>query len=113
MHLDQALAIHRAVGNRRSEGFVLGSLGELLARQGRFDEARESFRRGEALLREVGDQLRLVLLLCDWGRAEVVARDIDAARSALAAAEKVAEAMKAGPDSEVRQRISALHEMLA
>ena len=66
---------------------------------------------GEALLREVGDQLRLVHLLCDWGRAEVAARDVAAARTALAAAEKVAEAMKAGPDSEVRQRIIALHEI--
>ena len=64
---DQALAVHRAVGNRRAEGAELGRRGELLARKGRMDEAREALRIGEALLRTVGDQLGLAVLFCNWG----------------------------------------------
>ena len=112
-HLDQALAIHRAVGNRRSEGAVLGMLGELLARQGSFGEAREALRAGEALLREIGDKLGLAALLCNLGRAEVLAGDLDTARTALAAAKTVAEAIGAGPDSEVGRAIDKLRETLA
>ena len=111
-HLDQALAIHRAVGNRRAEGSVLGMLGELVAREGRFDEAREALRQGEALLRELGDQLGLANLLCDLGHTEVAAGDIGAARIALAAAETVAQTIGAGPDSEVGHKLAALREML-
>jgi len=112
-HLDQALAIHRAVGNRRAEGSMLGSLGELLAREGRFGEARELLRMGETLLREIGDQLGLANLLCDWVHAEVAGGDAGAASAALAAAESAADAIGAGPDSEVGRKIVALRETLA
>ena len=110
---ERALAIHRAVGARRAEGGILGSIGELLAERGRHAESREAFRKGEALLREVGDQLGLVMLFCERGRAEAAGGDDAAARAALAAAEEVAEAMGAGPDSEVGRRIVALRETLA
>jgi tetratricopeptide (TPR) repeat protein len=112
-HFDLALAIHRDVGNRKSEGSILGSLGELLARQGRFGDASEALRTGEALLREVGDQLGLVVLLCDRGLAEIAAADRNAARSALAAAEEVANAMGLAVDSEARDRMITLREALA
>jgi len=111
-YLDQALAIDRAVGNRNAEGSVLGILGELAAMEGRFDEAREMLRQGESLLREVGDKLGLANLLCDRGRAEVAAGDFGAAITALAAAARAADAVGAGPDSEVGRRIVALREMV-
>ena len=88
-------------------------LGELLARQGSFGEAREALRAGEALLREIGDKLGLAALLCNLGRAEVLAGDLDTARTALAAAKTVAEAIGAGPDSEVGRAIDKLRETLA
>jgi hypothetical protein len=37
------LAIHREVGNRRDEGFVLGNLGLLHSEQGRWEDARLIF----------------------------------------------------------------------
>jgi hypothetical protein len=88
------------VGNRRAEGADLGGLGQLLTTQGRFSEAREALRTGEALLREVGDKLTLAILLCKSGHTELAGNDVDAARAALAAAEEVVEAMGAGPRSE-------------
>jgi predicted ATPase/class 3 adenylate cyclase len=110
---EQALQIQRAAGNRRSEGALLGLRGELLAQQGNFGGARESLRTGEALLREVGDQLGLVVLLCDRGHVELAAADRDAALCALAAAEQVANMMGAGPDSEAGHRIVMLRAALA
>ncbi len=112
-YFDQALPIHRAVGNRQSEGAVLGMLGELLAREGRFDEAREMLHRGESLLTEVGDKLGLANLLCDRGHAEVAAGDVAAALTALAAAEKEADGIGAGTDSEAGRKIIALRKALA
>ena len=112
-HCDQALATHRAVGNRRSEGAVLGSLGDLLARQGRLGEAREAFGAGEAILREVGDKLQLASLLCIRGRVEVAAGNLDVGRAALAAAATLAVAMDAGPESEVCREIAKLRDALA
>jgi len=84
-----------------------------LARQGRFGEAREALRAGEALLREVGDQLGLVILLCDCGHAEVTAGDLGAAGAALAAAETAAKALGAGPDSEAGLQIIKLRAALS
>jgi len=112
-HFDQALAIHGALGNRRYEGSVLGSLGEMLAIQGRHDEARNRLRLGETRLREVGDRVGLVVLLCHRGHAEVAAGDPSAGREALAAAEAAALLTGAGPDSEVGHAIARLREALA
>ena len=52
---DEALAMHRALGNRRYEGMVLASLGDLLAAQGRRDEARVLLADSELLLRGLGE----------------------------------------------------------
>jgi predicted ATPase/class 3 adenylate cyclase/Flp pilus assembly protein TadD len=109
-YLDQALAIHRAVGNRQCEGLTLGSLGALLSKEGRFDEAREVLHRGESLLTEIGDKLGLANLLCDRACAEIAGGDVAAARTALAAAEKEADAIGAGPDSEAGRKIIALRK---
>jgi predicted ATPase/class 3 adenylate cyclase/Tfp pilus assembly protein PilF len=112
-HFEQALVVHRAVGSRRFEGAVLGSLGSLLARQGRIGEAREALLAGEALLREVGDRMELGNLLCIQGRAEFAVGDIVLARSKLAEAQTMADAMGAGPDSDLGRTIATLREALA
>jgi hypothetical protein len=101
------------VGNRHAEGSTLGSLGELLSKEGKFDAAREVLHRGESLLRELGDQLGLATLLCHRACAEIAGGDIAAARTALATAEKEADAIGAGPDSEAGRKIIALRKALA
>jgi hypothetical protein len=52
-HFDAALAIHRAMSDRSSEGVTLAHMASLLLRQGAFGAAQEALERGEALLREV------------------------------------------------------------
>jgi len=81
--------------------------------QRRFNESREALRTGEALLREIGDQLSLAVLLCKSGHTELAGNDIDAARAALAAAEKVIEAAGAGPGTEAARAVSKLRRALA
>src|SRR5439155_22645453 len=53
---EQALALHRACGNRRFEGITLGNLGAIFRRSGRLDEARRLFDRALAIYRELGDR---------------------------------------------------------
>lgn len=49
----------RALGNARLEGLFLGGLGALVATRGRTGEAKRAIRRGEELLRDAHDELRL------------------------------------------------------
>ncbi|MEP7299913.1 MAG: tetratricopeptide repeat protein [Caldimonas sp.] len=112
-HFEAALAIACEVGDRRVQGSVLGSLGDVLARQGHAGEAVEAFRTGDALLREVGDGVELAKLLCAWGKVEITARDLGAARAALAEAATLAATTGAGPDSELGRKIIELREALA
>ena len=55
-HLQDALAVHREVGNRRNEGVVLGSLGILHLEQGRMEEAHTHLQDALAVHREVGNR---------------------------------------------------------
>ena len=87
-------------------------MGELLSRQGRWGEARESLKAGEACLREIGDQLVLVTLSCMRARVELAAGEIDAARQALAAAESAVEVLATAPDAVVRQQLDAVRDEL-
>ena len=60
--LEKALAIHREVGNRSSEGLAQGNLAHLYTSTGRlelaeqnFMEARATWLEGAGILREIGD----------------------------------------------------------
>ncbi len=55
-HFEEALAIHREVGDRRNEGKVLGNLGLLSLDQGRMAEACEHLEAALAIQREVGNR---------------------------------------------------------
>ena len=111
-HFDQALAIHRAAGNSSEEGALLGSLGDLLARQGDFAKARDALELGAARLRDAGDELGLAKLHCKRGHAEIAADDPAAAHLALAAADAVARSIGATGDSEIARNIQALRDAL-
>src|SRR5207245_3178217 len=93
---EAALAVARELGDRRSEGQVLGYLGPLHARQARFDEARACLDTGEALLRAMSDRLSLGVLLCCRAEAAHLSGDPGAATDALAEAASLATQIGAG-----------------
>jgi predicted ATPase/Tfp pilus assembly protein PilF len=55
-HMEAAITLAREVGDRRSEGVWLSSLGDLHRRQGRMPEAQEHVEAAITLAREVGDR---------------------------------------------------------
>jgi len=61
---EAALAVARELGDRRSEGQVLGYLGLLHARQAGSTRRAPASNSGEALLRAMSDRLSLGVLLC-------------------------------------------------
>ena len=110
--LDQALVLHRAVGNRRGEGGALGILGALLAAEGNIAEARSAFSDGEALLREGEFRFELIELLCRRGHAELAAGDATAARATLAAAREAVAPMGDALGARLQRDIDALERAL-
>jgi len=108
---DAALAMARDLGDRRSEGQVLGYLGLLHARQARFDEAHTCLDTGETLLRAMSDRLSLGVLLCGRAEAARLVGDLDAAKHALAEAESLATAIGAGPESELGLALARVRDL--
>jgi predicted ATPase/tetratricopeptide (TPR) repeat protein/class 3 adenylate cyclase len=104
-HYESALLSAQGIDDRRSEGQFLGALGLLHAREARFAEARRCFDRGEALLGDAGDASSLGILLCNRAEAEYVAKRPGDAGQALARAEKLAERVGAGAESELGQAL--------
>ena len=70
-HYESALAIHREVGNRLEEGFVLGYLGSLDQEQGRLQEARAQFESAHAILCEIDNPRGEGSILASIGRLEL------------------------------------------
>ena len=70
-----------------AKGVVLAQLADLLARQGRDEEARALLAQAEAHLRAVGETLDLAGLLCLRGRLELAAGEPERARRSLAGGE--------------------------
>ncbi len=111
-HYEQALAIHREIGNRRFEGETLANLASLLQRRGHHAEARSTLDAGEALLREIADPLDLAKLLCVRGHIELADGAREAARDALAEAERIAREIGAEAQSEIGHQTARLRDAL-
>jgi len=111
-HYEGALTVARASGDRNSEGQVLGYLGVLHARADRSREALQCLDTGESMLREASDQVSLGVLLCGRAEALHLAGDITAARAALVEAVTIANAIGAGPDSEIGQALEPVRRLL-
>jgi len=106
-HYEAALELHRAVGDRRYEGAVLTNLALLLAAQGSVEAAREALRRAEHLLREIDARVDVGKLLCVRADVERQTGNPAAAEAALEEARAIAEAVGAGPDSELARLLAA------
>ena len=86
--VEQAIAITeemigRSGGERKSEAVLLRTLAHLHAMQGRFDAAREEYRRGRAMLEELGWVFLAALTSLESGPIEMLAGDPAAAESEL------------------------------
>jgi hypothetical protein len=112
-HYDEALALHRAVGNRRSQGTVLRHLGELRLKAGQLDDARALFDASDVELRAIDARLDLVALLCLRVRLELAAADRPNAQAMLDEAVRGAEALRLDPQAQVWNDIAALRKALA
>jgi predicted ATPase/class 3 adenylate cyclase len=110
-HFESALVLARELGDPGLEGQCLCYLGRLHAHLGDFSEARKYLDRSEPLLYAASDQLSLAILHCARAETEHLAGDPDAARSALKAAESIAEARGSGAASELGVGIARVHAM--
>jgi hypothetical protein len=95
------------------EGITLGGFAALHGDEGRVEEARAAFARGEEALREVGELTALGTLLCFRAEMERQAGDHAAAGIALRAAEALAGEVGATPGSELRRRLARLRTVMS
>ena len=107
-HLEQAVKEAMAASDRHSEGQFRGYLALALARQGLLQEARDSLDRGERLLAASADRLSYALLLCDRAEIEALAGYASAAEEARKRAQRIADDIDCGPDSELSRRLLAI-----
>ena len=80
-HYEEALAIHRELGDRRTEGAALRNLGSLRRIEGRPDGARAHYRESLAIAREVGDRDFEGLVLGNLGNLHLSRGRPDEARA--------------------------------
>ncbi|HEY7660141.1 MAG TPA: adenylate/guanylate cyclase domain-containing protein [Actinomycetota bacterium] len=73
----------KAGHDRRTEAIILCVRSHLLAMQGRFEEAREHYRRSRAMLEELGWRFHAALTSIDSGAVEMLADDPAAAEAEL------------------------------
>jgi tetratricopeptide (TPR) repeat protein len=62
-----ALAVHRQIGNRRSEMIVLGNLGHLFVLREELDQAKESYRAALSILEDLSDPRSEAIILAHLG----------------------------------------------
>jgi predicted ATPase/class 3 adenylate cyclase len=70
-------------GDRKAEAVILGVLAQLRAMQGDFEQAREEYRRGKAMLDDLGPSLTAASTSTETYRVEVLAGDLEAAEREL------------------------------
>jgi predicted ATPase/class 3 adenylate cyclase/Tfp pilus assembly protein PilF len=89
-NFEAAVAVAQAVGDRQTQGQALGYLGLMLAKQGRFDAARDHLSNGADMLRAISSRFDLGLLLCARAEAEILGGNSGAALGALAESTAIA-----------------------
>ena len=82
-----------AKGDKRAEALVLCALSHLLGLAGRFDEARELYRRSRAMYVELGLRVNAALVSLDSGVVEMLAGDPGVAERELRADYEALDAM--------------------
>ena len=72
--------LERIHGDRKAEANIALALAQLHAMQGEFDRARELYRRGQALLRDLGPSISAITTSIASARVELLAGDLDCRR---------------------------------
>ena len=75
--------LERVHGDRKAEGNISLALAQLHAMQGEFDRARELYRRGQMLLRDLGPSVSAMNTSIASSRVEVLAGALDVAEAEL------------------------------
>jgi len=75
--------LEEAAGDMRAEALTLRAMAHLEAMLGRFDQARERYRRSRAILEELGWTLQAALTSINSGAVEMLAGDLSAAEHEL------------------------------
>jgi predicted ATPase/class 3 adenylate cyclase/Tfp pilus assembly protein PilF len=107
-YYEAAVALARALANRHLEGLFLGYLGRLHGREARHAEAAQCLDAGQALLETALDRVGLGILMCSRAEAAHLAGDDEAARRALTVAQRTADTVGAGRDSELGMALERL-----
>jgi len=106
--LEEATRLARRLGFREAEGAFSASLGEEARLRGDLEAAGQLLDFALTLLREAGDRLELAKALCRRGHLDLDRGQRPAAASAQAEAESIADAVGAGPQSELGDALAML-----
>jgi hypothetical protein len=87
-------------------------MADLLIGQSRYADAKQALLDAEVRLREVGDRMRLVLLLCSRARAEAATGHRALAESALVEADALEDSVHASRDTELARTIAETRQAL-
>jgi tetratricopeptide (TPR) repeat protein len=112
-YFDDAIRVARQAGDRHAEGAALGGVADILAGEGRIDDAKEALAAGEDLLRLVRGVVELAGLLCTRGELAYREGDLTLAGLALSEATSLADLIGARPDSAVARNIAKLRRLLS
>ena len=109
-HYDQALSIHRNIGNRLGEAAALGNLGLVYLLRGEFGRAEESHKQALEIAREIGNRLGEAAALGNLGLVYRRRGELDRAKEHFRQAQAIYQQIGArGQGPQTVQRI--LEEM--
>ena len=110
--LEEAIAIAQASRLKEVEGYFLGALGEVRAREGNVELGRSLFARADTLFGSNGRQINRGEMFCRRGQIERLAGNHTEAKRALSQAKAVADEMNLGPSSALHHQINVLETSL-
>ena len=101
------------LGDRRSQGQILGHLGLLHCKRGRIDQGLGLVQEGREHLEAIANETDLAVLLCQSAEGHALAGDEPKARLALEEAKKLAERSKGGEAVQLKSALERGESLLA
>ena len=83
LYYEQAMEIHRTVGNRKFVAYAMINLGSVFQKQGKIKQAREHYEQSIPILRAIENNVDLVIALCSRGKIDLDTGNRSAATMAL------------------------------
>jgi tetratricopeptide (TPR) repeat protein len=110
-HCQQALALHRELGNQMGEGETLDSLGHAHRHLGHLRQAIEYYHQSLDLRRKIRHRYEEAATLTHLGDTYHAAGDDDAARDVWKQAQAIFEDLHQPESEQVRQKLWALDQL--